>query len=547
MDVSTHSEYLNHLRQRVVPLLEEPAITAKLEVYAYEFVTLTDLNLDPQREALEALYCPTGQGAPKDPVCMLRTLLLMTLRHDTGSPDAWAERLKTDDLLALLTGFEPGHTPCGTTLREFIIRYGDGPYAVRSQQPKTLSQTLHGQHERRLSDTTKARQAEADRQGLSQSEALCRRLLDEADPPRDPHALQTRLDDMLVQLGLRPSIEAGLCGDAAPTLVVEGDGTTLQTAASPRGQRTCDCPPHSKDCDHPKRYTSGTAQWCYHPSRGWMFGDESYTISAHINGRDIPLMSIMGMGNESDFTLGPTALNELLTVIEAHDLPLDLDIFIGDGHHDTLPFYRYCRVKGIRTIIPLNGDAADEPQKTPTRPHVDAYPKVVFDADGTPLCPQGCRMRHEHDDRRKATHLFTCPATRRNGRGEWYFYPDECPAGTDCCPDKTLGYSQSLRVEVNPRVIPEIPRCSTRYKTLYKERTGAERSNRVEDAYHLDRCTRHAPYGLIRLMFVNIAKHARLRWLTRVASVADGRALMQEVIARLRAGTQTGPTPATPE
>jgi hypothetical protein len=44
---------------------------------------------------------------------------------------------------------------------------------------------------------------------------------------------------MLVHLGLRPSIDAGLFGDAAPTLVVEGDGTPLQTAASPRGTRTC--------------------------------------------------------------------------------------------------------------------------------------------------------------------------------------------------------------------------------------------------------------------------------------------------------------------
>ena len=364
MDVSTHHEYLNHLQQRLLPLLEQPAVTAKLELYAYEFVTVTELNLDPQREALEALYCPTGQGAPKDPICMLRSLLLMTLRHETSSPDAWATRLKGDDLLALLAGFEPGHTPCGTALRDFVIRYGDGPYALRTKQDTPLSQTLCGQHERRLSDTTKARQAEADRLGLSQSEALCRRLLDEAKTPRDPQALQTRLDDMLVQLGLRPSIEAHLFGDAAPTLVVEGDGTPLKTAASPRGTRTCTCPPGSKNCDHPRLYTSGTAQWCHHPSRGWVFGDESYTISAHVNGRDIPLMSIMGTGNESDFTLGPKALDELLKVIQEHDLPLDLDIFIGDGHHDTLPFYRYCRVKGIRTIIPLNGDAVDDPKKT---------------------------------------------------------------------------------------------------------------------------------------------------------------------------------------
>lgn len=392
MIVSTHNEYLTHLRQQLVPRLDDPDITASVETYAYEVVTLMDLSLDSEREALEALYCPTGQGAPKDPVCMLRSWLLMTLMHETSSPDAWARRLKREPLLAILTGFEPGQTPCATAHRDFLIRYGDGPYALRSRQDTPLSQTLRGQHERRLRDTTTARRAEADREGVSQSEALCRRLLEQAETSRDPQAVQTRLDDLFVALGLRPSIEAGLFGDDASQIVVEGDGTPLQTASSPRGTRTCDCPPHSQDCDHPKRYTNGTAQWCYHPSRGYVFGDESYTISTHINGHDLPLMTIMGTGNESDFTLSPRALDELLKVIDEHALPLNLDIFIGDGQHDALPFYRYCRVKGIRTVIPLTGNtASDDDTAEPPHPHLDAYPEVVFDTDGTPFCPGGAR------------------------------------------------------------------------------------------------------------------------------------------------------------
>ncbi len=107
MDVSTHHEYLNHLRQRLVPLLENPAVTAKLETSAYECVTLTELSLDPQREALEALYCPTGQGDPKDPACMLRSWLLMTLIHHSSSPEKWAERLKRGEILAIMAGFVP--------------------------------------------------------------------------------------------------------------------------------------------------------------------------------------------------------------------------------------------------------------------------------------------------------------------------------------------------------------------------------------------------------------------------------------------------------
>jgi hypothetical protein len=553
MIVSTHDEYLTHLRQQLVPRLEDPDITASVETYAYEVVTLLDLSLDSERDALTALYCPTGQGDPKDPVCMLRSWLLMKLLHETSSPDAWARRLTREPVLAILAGFEPGQTPCATTHRDFIIRYGDGPYALRSQQDVTLSQTLIGTHTRRLSDTTKARQADANRQGVSQCEALCRRLLDQAETPRDPQALQTRLDDLFMHLGLRPSVEAGLFGDEGPHLVVEGDGTPLQTASSPRGKRTCDCPPTSKDCDHPKAYTSGTAQWCYHPHRGWVFGDESYTISAHVNGHDIPLMTIMGTGNESDFTLGPKALDEVLKVIEEHDLPLNIDIFIGDGHHDALAFYRYCRVKDIRTVIPITGNTSsdttanknddDANNKTEsTHPHLDAYPDIVFDIDGTPLCPGGCRMRHEHYQKGKDTHCYTCPMKRRNGNGEWIFYARECPKHADCCPDNALGYSLYLKVEANPRYLPEIPRCSTRFTTLFKERTGVERSHAVEDAYRLDRCTHHAVYGLIRLTLVNIAKHARVRWLERThASTAQQ--LLQEVILRLSAAPTTTTSP----
>ncbi len=77
-------------------------------------------------------------------------------------------------------------------------------------------------------------------------------------------------------------------------VTVSGDGTPAATAASPEGQKTCDCPPHSKDCEHQRLFTSKTAQWCFHVHRGWVFGDECYTISLYCNGHDIPLITIMG-------------------------------------------------------------------------------------------------------------------------------------------------------------------------------------------------------------------------------------------------------------
>ena len=154
-------------------------------------------------------------------------------------------------------------------------------YAIRKQQDTTLSQILRGRHEHRLHDATDARRQQA-QPYHTQSEAMVTTLLDQTDAPRDPHALQTRLDDLFVALGLRPTLEAGLLPDAL-SLTVGGDGTTLASAASGDGRKLCDCPPHS-DCDHPRSYTNATAQFCKDAHHdGYTFGDRSYRELSDLN------------------------------------------------------------------------------------------------------------------------------------------------------------------------------------------------------------------------------------------------------------------------
>lgn len=522
---STHTDYLDHVAKEFAKRENDAEFQQAIETYSYEIVTLLDLSLDSQRDPLAELYCPTGQGTPYDPICMLRSWLLMTLIDDTHSPDNWAKRLRREPALAILAGFTPEHTPCATAHRDFIVRYADGPYDMRKRQDSTLSQTLKGMHEHNLKDTTTARQAEADREHATQSEVLCNRLLEQADTPRDPHALQTRLDNLLVDVGLKPSLKAGLFGEKTEELTVMGDGTPMETAASSRGKRTCDCPPETKKCGHPRLYSSSTAQFCYHPHRGFVFGDESYSIVTFIHGHQLPLMSIMGIGNESDFTLGPKALDELLKTLKEHELPLGITIFIGDGHHDALPIYRYCNVKGILTVIPLRSD-------TDAHPHIDEYREVTFDSDGVPLCPGGCRMRRHRHNHEKGSSYYHCPAKRPNKKHRRIFYADECPKHADCRPDAKMGYTQYIACRTNPRYFPEIPRDSKRFKELYAMRTAVERSNATEDAYHVDRCSRHAAYALIRLFFVDCAKHAKVRWL-ETRKNASPKELLKAALTRL--------------
>jgi hypothetical protein len=529
MIIPTHTAYLSHLSSQIITTHESPQFWEQLKTYVPELSMLTELSLDPVRDDLEALYCPHGNGRPKDPAGMLRSWLLMTLCRE-GSPTVWATRLRREPVLAILAGFTPDDTPGATTHRDFLTRLLDGPYAVRKKQDVSLSQQLTGRHRRCLGDTTIARRMEADAEGKQLSDALADHLLSDDHLPRQPHELQTRLDALFVALGLQPTLQDSILPEG--DLTVAGDGTVEPSAASRHGTRACDCPPGSR-CDCPRDYLSKTAQFCYDQQHGYAFGDRSYTISAHVNGRDIPLITIMGTGNESDFTLSLKALDRLLAILEELNAPLRIAIFLGDGHHNAMGIYRYLNAKGIIPIIPLNEDSqppntdqtpstvSPSPAGTPTpettpvtmvtpRPHVAMYPDLTFEPDGTPLCPGGCRMRHYSFAKAKRAHHFICPA-RHGTRSGYRFAAEECPLHQDCCPEKQLGYMRYIKSEADLRLFPPIPRDSTRFKELYAQRSGTERQNAVADSYNIDRRHRNAAYTLIRLTVVNICKHARIR------------------------------------
>jgi hypothetical protein len=69
------------------------------------------------------------------------------------------------------------------------------------------------------------------------------------------------MEDLLVTLGLLPSIEQGLLG-ALDQLAVSGDGSLLDTAASAHGKPSCNYSPEErKRCGHPRSSTSASAQW----------------------------------------------------------------------------------------------------------------------------------------------------------------------------------------------------------------------------------------------------------------------------------------------
>ncbi|MBI4596504.1 MAG: hypothetical protein HY730_09040 [Candidatus Tectomicrobia bacterium] len=503
-----HSEYLQHLRTHFDSSLKDNQFWSCLKNHQKEFTIIANLNFDPAIEILNSLYSPVKRSPYRDPVSISRSLTLMTL-YRVSSITNWVKQTRSLPLLAILAGFEPNDTPGVGTYYDFFKRLIDGPYSKPCQHKVKRSDFISGLHSRNLKGEKEAKKDDLD-PNHSQSEKLADQLLAQASQPR-PDGFQKILEDLLIRLGIVPSIKQGLLQDLH-NLTVSGDGSILETAASSHGKPTCSCRSEKiYKCDHDRFYSSPTANWCHDAYRDCsIFGDRYYHLVVHHNGHDLPLLTIIPGGNESDYTLSLKAFDRLLKAIGENSLDMNISVFCGDGHHDSYAHYRYFGAKGVVPLIPLSGNSKK------VFPHLLDDRGINLDTDGTPLCPQGLRMRHHMFSKRKNAHLYNCPVKRnshRNGSSLYVIHLDECPLHTDCAPHSSLGPMVYIHSHIDPRLYPPIPRDSQRFKELMNHRTSTERCNSMIDSYHLDSSCRNADYGLIRLTLVNIVEHATLRFL----------------------------------
>lgn len=504
-----HQQYLTHLDNHFTSASGNLDFSLILQFYEKEIQILTNLDLDPAIPILTSLYSPAKIKDAQHPICMLRSLLLMTLVRGRGITD-WVKRTKHNPFLAVLSGFFPGHVPGIGTYYDFMKRIVDGPYRkpCRCKDQVRRSDYNAGSHKRNLKNEKQTQKNDFD-PNHSQSEKLAATLLANTKEPRAKNLHQI-LEDLHIQFGVIPSIRQGLITDLN-ALVVSGDGSILQTAASSSGKPTCNCRSQGiYKCDHDRYYTSPTAKWCYdHIRDTYVFGDRYYHIVTTQAGHDFPLLTFMSGGNESDYTLSLTAFDRLQKALRENDLDVAIAAFIGDGHHDSYAHYRYFGEKNVLPIIPLSKPS----QKA--YPHLFDDSDVRLDTDGVPLCPEGKRMRHHCFEKKENKHVYSCPVkrnTHREGKSEYVFHEKECPRQQDCDPQSSLGPFVYLRSATDPRLFPPLPRSSQKFKELMNQRSASERCNFINDSYRVEGASRNADYGLIRLTLANIAHNAVIRY-----------------------------------
>lgn len=477
-------------------------------------LVLMRLNLEPARLMLESMYSSDTRGCPPyDPVCMLRALLLMTILRYTSIPK-WARELKAKPRLAVMTGFEPYHTPVAGTLYLFIDRLEDGEYLKPCQHYIRPSKLRKIKQLRNLKKEKKQR--EQDKQtDLAVYDSVTRKLRDELkaseDQPR-PDDLLRRLEDILILCAVIPSAKRGMLGDTG-ALILSGDGSALVTGASPRGKPSCLCRKDGiYDCQCPRYYSDSTANWGYDSYRDcYYFGHTYYQHVVSSNGHDLPLHISISRASETDFTLSMRDMDRLKKALREHGLEWKIDNAVYDAGHDATGVYEYLMDdNGINPVIALNPRHGTHPSPTGTAGKVDE--------NGVPICPGGMLMRRMGFDPRRHRIYYGCPVKRPTHRkDEGYIYVNhthQCPNGVLCQPDTKHGPVVYVKTSDDPRLYPPVPRASPGYRKLMNLRTGCERSNSLKkETYGLaDRPCRSCTHFLVRLYLVSIIEHARA-WL----------------------------------
>ena len=116
----SHLQYQHLLREQVPRLLQENA--TRLKSFEGSLSKMWLMNLDPAIPLLGEYFPLVGRPVEHDPVCILRSLVLMTDQKVVGIT-TWVKKLRSDPILAVLSGFSRDNVPGVGTFYDFLNRF----------------------------------------------------------------------------------------------------------------------------------------------------------------------------------------------------------------------------------------------------------------------------------------------------------------------------------------------------------------------------------------------------------------------------------------
>ena len=466
----SHLNFVRHLVKKFLDFIKEAPKKNERRLLAIqdEISSILMLDLESVREDLEKVYAGRRGGKrPRDPVVMLRTIILMFFCSET-SPYKWVSRLHQQPELAMLSGFERGDIPGHATIYDFFRRIFWGNLKNKKNLSfKDVTYSFrHFQRNLKEEKAKVAQQKKSERLKWNETEtALAIRNIEKIEEQRLPSDFLNRLERLLFKIAIVPSAKFGLLGDL-DKLIISGDGTNLETQANFRGKPTCKC--HEvgiKKCDCDRLYSDPQATWGWnsHQER-YFFGYHAHAIVANSDNHDLPLHVFVDNANAKDPVMGVKAIHRLKKLFEEF-LP-SAQIYAGafDKGYDVKDFYSFSLKHGINPIIPIR-------KSTPTLKN-----NIHYDSTGWPLCPGGARYISLGIQKGKL--VFHCPAkrtTHRNKKPVRLVRMEYCPLDALCDPNSKMGPFLRIPIGEDPRMTPPILRDSKEFRRIYDKRSGVER------------------------------------------------------------------------
>lgn len=505
MPSPAHELYRDHLRAWC-DSHRSPDLQARIALECDKIAMLWELDLEPAREVLQSCYAASPRGGkPKDPVRMLRVLLVSAL-FGPRKPNAFVKALTHDGFLRALCGLpDTEQRPGVGTLYDFLHRLHDGPRVVGQQRP-SVREAKRAKEARLPQFVKKAKKKRGEALSAEEEEKrerTTRQIIEALEATRDqgnPNDLVERLTQILWSCGVLASVERGLI-DSLKGLVVAGDSSPLPTNACALGNRTCACS-KKKRCECPRPIADPDAAIGYDKYRKQpFFGYRTCDLLTVSQERELPLFDSIAAAHESDYQTEPVAVERLNKRVHAHGGRISHVIW--DKGADGRANHEHLRSLGILPIIAMRETA---PSTHPTRPD------VALSKRGIPLCEAGVEMA-AWGTAGPARPSFVCPV-KAGKRAHCPLAPADEPAWR-CDPTTRLGPAVSIKTSDNPRLFPEIARNSATFEKMYSLRSGCERGNAAKkEVYGLLDCGhRRKSLWLCQVSFRSLLQHARA-WLT---------------------------------
>jgi len=423
---------------------------------------------------LQDRYAAKGPK-PRDPASMLRSYLLFLMAKPEIGVTEWINEMKRIPYYAILSGFEPGDIPGVGTFYDFFQRlWNASGNNFKSKKQRRKRKPKKGKKGEKAPTTTPGKVKRL-------VEWVIRRDTKKTDLSFDRlfHFFQSQI--------LAISAKLGLLGDMR-ALSAAGDGTPIVTAVYPRSKSTCNCRAQGlADCDHPRIFSQPDCNSGWDSAREKYFnGYHLYMISAADSQYDLPLYPRLQPASRHD------AVSLVVSAVEFRQRFTlgTVEKMLLDAAHDADAIYDLLLYQNIEPFIDLN---------VRSKKNLETDCDIHISPTGIPICPAGKQMKHYGFDHSQKRHKWRCPMMKVRTF-------NTCP---NPCSTAKFGRTFHTCSKDNPRLFPETPRDSEKWKLVYKRRTSIERSNKREKIDYKLESGRHRSTKMwyIRIYGIMICQH----------------------------------------